>query len=183
MDEVEKAEGPLFLSMCPSPQFAPTTGIRSRILQLAPLERHRSAYAILRGKRGRRHEVDFGSSPLRVEVHASQEIVEIYIEADFDTLPEDRRRFAGLSMSRQQFSEATGGRGSQSRPERPEQEMIAITLRAGEYSAFAQPDCSESRLWVRAIIIKFGSSSAKRLEPSESALGFRRRLTMRSERN
>jgi hypothetical protein len=103
-----KSRRPAILEYGPSPQFAPTTGIRSRILQLAPLERHRSAYAILRGKRGRRHEVDFGSSPLRVEVHASQDIVEIYIEADFDTLPEDRRRFAGLSMSRQQFSEATG---------------------------------------------------------------------------
>jgi hypothetical protein len=66
------------------------------------------AYAIIRGKNGGRHEADLGSSPLRVEGHASQEIVEIYIEADFDTLPEDRRRFAGLSMSRQQFSEATG---------------------------------------------------------------------------
>ena len=66
------------------------------------------AYAIIRGKSGRRHEVDFGSSPLRVEVHASEETVEIYIEANFNTLPEDQRRFAILSMSRQQFSEATG---------------------------------------------------------------------------
>ncbi len=39
------------------------------------------AYAIIRGKSGRRHEVDFGSSPLRVEVHASGETIEIYIEA------------------------------------------------------------------------------------------------------
>ena len=39
------------------------------------------AYAIIRGKSGRRHEVDFGSSPLRVEVHASEETIEIYIEA------------------------------------------------------------------------------------------------------
>jgi hypothetical protein len=37
------------------------------------------AYAIIRGKSGRRHEVDFGSSPLRVEVHASEETVEIHI--------------------------------------------------------------------------------------------------------
>ncbi len=62
------------------------------------------AYAIIRGKSGRRHEVDFGSSPLRVEVHASEETVEIYIEADIDTPPEHRRRFAIVSMSRQQFS-------------------------------------------------------------------------------
>ena len=66
------------------------------------------AYSIIREKGGRRHEVDFGSSPLRFEVHASEETIEIYIEADFDTLPEHRRRFAILNMSRQQFSEATG---------------------------------------------------------------------------
>ncbi len=37
------------------------------------------AYAIIRGKSGRRHEVDFGSSPLHVEVHASEETVEILL--------------------------------------------------------------------------------------------------------
>ena len=65
-------------------------------------------YAIIRGNSGRSHEVDFGSSPLRVEVYSGEETVEIHIEADFDTLPEVRRRFAIVSMSRQQFSEATG---------------------------------------------------------------------------
>ena len=68
------------------------------------------AYAIIRGKSGRRYEVDFGSSPLRVEVHASEETVEIYIEADIDTLPEHLRRFAIVSISQQQFGEATGAR-------------------------------------------------------------------------
>jgi hypothetical protein len=62
----------------------------------------------LQGLTARCHEVDFGSSPLRVEVHAGEETVEIHIEADFDTLAENRRRFAIVSMSRQQFSEATG---------------------------------------------------------------------------
>ena len=107
------------------------------------------AYAIIRGKSGRRHEVDFGSSLLRVEVHASEETVEIYIyiiyiiEADTDTRPEHLRRFAIVSMSRQQFSEATGPRRAQSSPKRSELEIIAITLRAGDCSAFAQPDWSE----------------------------------------
>ena len=65
---------------------------------------------------GRRHEVDFGSSPLRVEVHANEETVEMYIEADIDTLPEHRRRFAIVSMSRQQFSEATGAAARRAAP-------------------------------------------------------------------
>ena len=38
--------------------------------------------AIIRGKNGRRHEVDFGDSLVRVEIHASEETVEIFIEAD-----------------------------------------------------------------------------------------------------
>jgi Polyphosphate kinase 2 (PPK2) len=50
-------------------------------------------YAIIRGENGRRHEVDFGDAPVRVQIYASEETVEIFIEADFETLPEERRRF------------------------------------------------------------------------------------------
>jgi hypothetical protein len=64
-------------------------------------------YAIIRGKNGRRHEVDFGDDAVRVEIHSSEETVEIFIEADFETLPEGRRRFAILSIPRHLFSEAT----------------------------------------------------------------------------
>ena len=42
-------------------------------------------HAIIRGKNGRRHEVDFGDAPVRVKVHASEETVEIFVEADFET--------------------------------------------------------------------------------------------------
>jgi diacylglycerol kinase family enzyme len=66
------------------------------------------AHAILRGKNNRRHEVDFGDAPLRVEVHASDETVEIFVEADYETLPEERRRFAILNLPRHLFSEAVG---------------------------------------------------------------------------
>jgi hypothetical protein len=65
-------------------------------------------YAIIRGKNGRRHEVDFGDAPVRVQIYSSEETVEIFIEADFETLPEGRRRFAILNIPRHQFSEATG---------------------------------------------------------------------------
>jgi hypothetical protein len=40
----------------------------------------------------------------RVEIYASEETVEIFIEADFETLPEERRRF---NIPRHLFSEAT----------------------------------------------------------------------------
>jgi hypothetical protein len=65
-------------------------------------------HAIVRGKDRRRHEVDFGDAPVRVKISSSEETVEILIEADFETLPEERRRFAILNVPRHQFSEATG---------------------------------------------------------------------------
>jgi hypothetical protein len=65
-------------------------------------------YAIIRGKSGRRHEVDFGDAPVRVEVHASEETVEVFVEADFETHAEERRRFALINVPRHLFSEATG---------------------------------------------------------------------------
>ena len=65
-------------------------------------------HAIIRGRNGRRHEVDFGDSPIRVELYGSGETIELFIEADFETLPEDRRRFAIVSVPRHLFSRATG---------------------------------------------------------------------------
>jgi hypothetical protein len=45
--------------------------------------------------------------PVRVEIYASEETVAIFIEADFETMPEERRRFALLNLPRHLFSEAT----------------------------------------------------------------------------
>jgi hypothetical protein len=64
-------------------------------------------HAIIRGTNGRRHEVDFGDEPVRVEIYSSEETIEIFIEADFEKLPEERRRFALLNIPRHLFSEAT----------------------------------------------------------------------------
>jgi hypothetical protein len=55
-------------------------------------------HAIIRRENGRRHEVDFGDAPVRVQIYASEKTVEIFIEADFDTMPEERRRFALLNI-------------------------------------------------------------------------------------
>ena len=74
-------------------------------------------HAIIRG--ARRHEVDFGDAPVRVEIYASGETVEIFIEADFDTLPEERRRFALLNIPRHLFSEATAAAARRANNPRP----------------------------------------------------------------
>jgi hypothetical protein len=77
------------------------------------------AHAIIRGKNGRRHEVDFGDSSVRVEIYASEETVEILVEADFETYSEEQRRFAIINIPLHLFSEATGrmarGRATQDR--------------------------------------------------------------------
>jgi len=63
-------------------------------------------HAIIRRENGRRHEVDFGDAPVRVEIYPGEETVVVFIEADFGTLPEAHRRFA-LNIPRHLFSEAT----------------------------------------------------------------------------
>ena len=65
------------------------------------------SHVIIRGKNGRRHEVDFEDSLIRVEIHSNEGIVEIYIEADYESLPEERRRSALINIPRHQFSEAS----------------------------------------------------------------------------
>jgi hypothetical protein len=85
---------------------------------LIPLSEAIMPHAIIRGANGRRHEVNFDDGPVRVEIHSSEETVEIYVEADFETLPEGRRRFALLNIPRHLFSEATAAvarRASKSR--------------------------------------------------------------------
>jgi hypothetical protein len=57
------------------------------------------AHAIIRGRNGRRHEVDFEDS-VRVEVHASEETIEIFVKADVETHAEERRRFAIINIPR-----------------------------------------------------------------------------------
>ena len=64
-------------------------------------------HAIIRGASGRHHEVAFGDAPVRVEIYPSEETVEIFIQADFDTLPEEHRRFALINIPRHLLSEAT----------------------------------------------------------------------------
>ena len=76
-------------------------------------------HAIIRGANGRRHEVDFGDASVRVEIYPSEETVEIFVEADSETLPEGRRRFALLNIPRHLFSEATAAAARRSANPRP----------------------------------------------------------------
>jgi hypothetical protein len=61
------------------------------------------AHPIMRGKNGRRYEVDLGDSPIRVEIHASEETVEIFVEADFETalinIPRPQQKEIGSRLS------------------------------------------------------------------------------------
>ncbi len=64
------------------------------------------SHVIVRGANLRRHEVDFGEDPVSVSIHASDEVVEIFMEADGEDRPEERRRFALVSLSRHLFGSA-----------------------------------------------------------------------------
>ena len=69
-------------------------------------------HAIIRDENGRRHEVDFGDV-------SSEETVEIFIEADFEMVPEERRRFALINIPRHLFSEATAAAARRANNPRP----------------------------------------------------------------
>jgi len=60
-------------------------------------------HAIIRGGNGRRHEVDFEDSEIRIEVYSSDETVEIVVESVNDLVSSDRRRFALLNVPKHLF--------------------------------------------------------------------------------
>ena len=64
------------------------------------------SHVIIRGANGRRHEVDFGDDQIRVSLHPGAENVELFINADFEELPEERRRFAIVSIPMHLLSKA-----------------------------------------------------------------------------
>ena len=55
------------------------------------------SFAIIRGGNGRRHEVDFGDDPVRLDVSIGEATVQISVEATDDPGPSGGRRFATLA--------------------------------------------------------------------------------------
>lgn len=64
------------------------------------------SHVIIRGENMRRHEVDFGADQISVTLSASEEVVELVIEADQYHGPQERRRYALVSIPRHLFSKA-----------------------------------------------------------------------------
>jgi hypothetical protein len=64
------------------------------------------AHVIIRGDKGRRHEVSFDDSEITVSLQASADINEFAIEANDPDRPADKRRFALMSIPRHLFSKA-----------------------------------------------------------------------------
>lgn len=63
-------------------------------------------HVIIRGKNGRRHEVDFENTEITVEVYANDTAVELVIEAQDEDLPPDKRRFALVNLPKSAFDKA-----------------------------------------------------------------------------
>lgn len=72
-------------------------------------------FAIIRGSNGRRHEVDFEDDPITIEVGISDAVVEIIVEASEDLAPPHKRRYAMLSVPREELMAALGVELSQKR--------------------------------------------------------------------
>ena len=66
------------------------------------------SFAIIRGRSGRRHEVDFGDAAIEVDVAIGSETVQITVEAVHDHPPSDKRRFATLAIPREKLAAALG---------------------------------------------------------------------------
>jgi hypothetical protein len=66
------------------------------------------SFAIIRGRNGRRHEVDFGDAAIEVDVAIGSETVQITVEAIHDQVPSDKRRFTTLAIPREKLAAALG---------------------------------------------------------------------------
>lgn len=64
------------------------------------------AHVIIQGGNGRRQDVDFVDADITVELHASEDHVELVIEAPHDEAPSDRKRFALVGIPRHLLSKA-----------------------------------------------------------------------------
>ena len=75
---------------------------------LSPKKGANMPHAIVIGANGRRHEVDFEDAEVTIEVCAGETTIEIVIESRNDLAPSHRKRFALLSLPRDEFSAALG---------------------------------------------------------------------------
>ena len=66
------------------------------------------SFAIIRGGNGRRHEVDFGDDPVRLDVSIGEATVQITVEAADDPGPASGRRLATLAVPREELIAALG---------------------------------------------------------------------------
>ncbi len=65
-------------------------------------------HAIIRSNNGRCHEVHFDGTPIRIEAHASKQVLEFSIMALENPVPSNKNDFALLNLPRHLFSEAMG---------------------------------------------------------------------------
>ena len=65
-------------------------------------------FAILRGKSGRRHDVNFGDAPVEVDVAVGDKVVQITVEATRDMTARDKKRFVTMTVPREQLMAALG---------------------------------------------------------------------------
>lgn len=100
-------------------------------------------HASIGGSNGPRHEVDFGDASVRVEVYASDTAIEIFVDADFETLPEERRPFAMINIPLPTVQPSNGRRCSRAPTRRRWMKRGQVSRQQGE------EECGP-RSWARA---------------------------------
>jgi hypothetical protein len=81
------------------------------------------SFAIICGRNGCRHKVDFGDAEIDVDVAIGSDTVQITVEAIHDQVPSDKRRFATIAIPREKLAAALGAdlreRHGRRPPDRP----------------------------------------------------------------
>ena len=74
-------------------------------------------FAIIRGRNGRRHEVDFQDDPVAVDASVSDAVVQITMEAIQDPTQAHKRRFATMAIPREPLMAALGSHLEEPKPQ------------------------------------------------------------------
>ena len=90
------------------------------------------SFAILRGRNGRRHEVDFGGDRITVDVASSESTIQITADMPDFPAPSHRRPFATLAVPRDALLAALHASLGRSGPARDRAPLRIVSNDAGD---------------------------------------------------
>lgn len=131
-------------------------------------------HASIRGSNGPRHEVDFGDASVRVEVYASDTAIEIFVDADLETLPEERRPFAMINIPPPTVQPSNGRRCT------PRGKKRSYRLTFGVCLAKSCSNRPWSSVWHRFDSLRFTTDSCRQVPSARKRVNRSAHLLMLS---